>query len=720
MERPGLFFKSLRWALFACMASLCLWAQAPVIAIQPVGGTVAIGSRKTFSVAVTGTSVTCQWRKNAANISGATSRSYTISSVTAAHAGTYDVVVSNASGSVTSNGAVLNISGAPAITTQPQSATKNVGQSTTFTVVATGTAPLTYQWKKNGAAISGATTASLALSNLQLTDAGTYAVTVSNAAGTATSTDATLTVNAAVAPPVISQQPVNQSVAPGQTATFSVVASGGGTLTYAWYQAGGMSGTLIPGATAASYTTPATTLSDNGKGFYVVVTNSAGSVTSSNATLTVGAGISVSITPAATTIAPGGSGSFTATVSGAQNNAVTWTSSAGTLSSITASAVTWTAGVGNGGGPLYPGTYTLTATSQADPSKSATATITVATIVTVSVTPASATVASGGTQAFNVAVGGTANTAVNWTATGGSLSATTGSSVTWTAPAQFGTYTVRATSQADSSKSSAATVNVPSTVALTLSPLSASVPLEGGLTLVATVTGTTNTGVNWIASRGTLSATTGNSVNWTPTNNSSNATVTAISQADPSKQATAQLTVTSNVVVSVAPASPAVQVGTSRDFTATVTGTPTQTVTWSTNGGTFTGSGTTVTWTAPATAGTYQVYATSQADTTRQATATVTVTAAPPVNISVSPTTVSLAAGEAVVLGATLTGTSNPSANWTSTAAGSLSSSSGASVTWTAPQVAGTYSVTAAAAAEPARTATVTIHVNPAVCTPVN
>ena len=87
----------------------------------------------------------------------------------------------------------------------------------------------------------------------------------------------------AASAPSITTQPANVSVTGGNTATFSVAASGSAPLSYQWQK----NGTAIQGATSASYTTPAVSSSDNGATFAVVVSNSAGSVTSNNATLTV-------------------------------------------------------------------------------------------------------------------------------------------------------------------------------------------------------------------------------------------------------------------------------------------------------------------------------------------------------------------------------------------------------------------------------------------------
>src|ERR1700722_18429531 len=181
---------------------------------------------------------------------------------------------------------VNSATGAPTITAQPANQTVTAGQTATFTVAATGTAPLSYQWQKNGSAISGATSASYTTPATASSDNGSaFKVVVSNSTGSVTSSAATLMVNSAVVAPTISAQPANQAVTAGQTATFTVTASGTAPLSYQWQK----NGTNISGATSASYTTPATASTDNGSTFKVVVSNSAGSVTSSAASLTVNA-----------------------------------------------------------------------------------------------------------------------------------------------------------------------------------------------------------------------------------------------------------------------------------------------------------------------------------------------------------------------------------------------------------------------------------------------
>jgi hypothetical protein len=276
---------------------------APSITTQPGNQTVTVGQTATFSVVATGTApLSYQWQQNTGTgfvaISGATSSSYTTPSTSSSNSGnTFNVIVTNSAGSVTSNAATLTVSSAspvpPSIATQPGNQTVGVGQTATFSVVATGTAPLGYQWQQNTGtgfvAISGATSSSYTTPPTSSSNSGNrFNVIVTNSAGSVTSNAATLTVNSASpVPPSIATQPGNQTVTVGQTATFSVVATGTAPLSYQWQQNTGTGFVAISGATSSSYTTPPTSNSNNGNTFNVIVTNSAGSATSNAATLTV-------------------------------------------------------------------------------------------------------------------------------------------------------------------------------------------------------------------------------------------------------------------------------------------------------------------------------------------------------------------------------------------------------------------------------------------------
>jgi hypothetical protein len=263
-------------------------ATPPTIATQPQSATVNSGQTATFTVVADGSApFTYQWSRNSTAIAGATSASYTTPITVDADTGaTFSVVVRNAVGNATSNLATLTVTPKlvmPEITAQPQSVSVDAGQAASFNVTATGTAPLSYQWKRGGTDIAGATAANYTLAATTFADNNAqFTVTVSNLAGSVTSEAATLSV-AQIVPVKITTQPADAHVVLGQTASFSVVASGTGPLSYQWRK----NGTNIAGATDVSYTTPATVPADNNALFSVVVSNTAGPVTSADATLTV-------------------------------------------------------------------------------------------------------------------------------------------------------------------------------------------------------------------------------------------------------------------------------------------------------------------------------------------------------------------------------------------------------------------------------------------------
>ena len=207
----------------------------------------------------------------------------------------FDVVVSNSAGSVTSSAATLTVTSsasAPTISTQPANQTVTVGQTATFSVTANGATPLSYQWRKNTANISGATSPTYTTPATVASDNGAkFDVVVSNSVGSTTSNAATLTVSAVPIAPSITTQPANQTVNAGQTASFSVVATGTTPLSYQWQE----NGSNISGATSASYTTPVTTTADNGEQFRVVIGNSVGNITSNIAALTVNPAVASSV-----------------------------------------------------------------------------------------------------------------------------------------------------------------------------------------------------------------------------------------------------------------------------------------------------------------------------------------------------------------------------------------------------------------------------------------
>ncbi|MDR2862906.1 MAG: immunoglobulin domain-containing protein, partial [Puniceicoccales bacterium] len=267
-------------------------ATAPVIISNPASQTIGEGGSVSFSVSATGTApLAYQWYKDNVIQTGKISRQLVLSNVTGADAGGYTVTVTNVAGAATSAVATLTVTTpspvviAPAIVTQPASQTVKAGSNVTFTVAATGSAPLSYQWSKDGIALSGKNAGQLVLANVTAADEGVYSVTVSNAAGVAPSANAKLTVTTLPPPtaiPVITAQPASQTVNEGGLVVFAVTAAGAPPLSYQWYK----NGSLLSGKTSSLLVLTNAVSADAGS-YTVVVSSTAGSVTSAIATLTI-------------------------------------------------------------------------------------------------------------------------------------------------------------------------------------------------------------------------------------------------------------------------------------------------------------------------------------------------------------------------------------------------------------------------------------------------
>ncbi len=218
---------------------------------------------------------------NGSTISGSATSTLVINNAQAADSGTYFLIATNSAGLVTNSMTLTVSSGnvAPGIT---GSANQTVVQTSngTFNVSVSGLPVPTLQWRVNGADIAGQTNSSLTVSNVQYAQNGyVYSVVASNVAGMATNS-AILYV---LVPPSISQSPTNLTVTVGNSATFSVTASGMPAVAYQWNR----NGSPIANATNAAYSIASTQGVDNGAVFSVIVSNSVGSVTSSNGVLTV-------------------------------------------------------------------------------------------------------------------------------------------------------------------------------------------------------------------------------------------------------------------------------------------------------------------------------------------------------------------------------------------------------------------------------------------------
>jgi hypothetical protein len=297
--------------------------EVPTLSFASIG-TQNYGSSTPFSVSATSASsgaVTYAVVSGPATISG--------NQVTVTGAGTVVLSASQAASGdyvaaaiVTTSFTVTAV--APSITSQPISQNLCIGAPLTLSVTANNAN--SYQWNRNAAPISGATSSSYTVSSAIPGDAGNYTVTVTNGSGSVTSNPATVVVGS-----TITTQPASLSVYAFQTATFSVAASGISPFTYQWYQDVSGTTTAISGATSSVYTTGSLSTGQSGNQYFATVTDSCTAstpLTSSSATLTVSAGTgtppTITTQPAGQTVAAGGTATFTAAATGSPTLAYQW------------------------------------------------------------------------------------------------------------------------------------------------------------------------------------------------------------------------------------------------------------------------------------------------------------------------------------------------------------------------------------------------------------
>jgi Galactose oxidase, central domain/Kelch motif len=320
----------------------------------------------------------------------------------------------------------------------------------------------------------------------------------------------------------VSVQPSSATVLLSTSQPFMAVVTGTTNVAVTWsVKEGGAGGSID---NQGNYTAPQIAGT-----YHVIATSIADQSKSGSATITVPLAVNVSPNPA--TVFLGGTQTFTATVAGSNNQAVTWSVQEGTAGGSIDNQGNYTA-------PQVPGTFHVVATSLADPTQSAPATVTVPP-VSVTVSPDPATVFLGATQAFTATVTAT-NTAVTWSVQEGAAGGSIDSQGNYTAPQVIGTYHVIATSLADKTKSGSATITVPP-VAVSISPTADTLGPNSQRTFVATVTGTTNTTVTWMITEGAAGGTVVDG-SYTAPAKQGTFHVVATSVADPTKSATATVT----------------------------------------------------------------------------------------------------------------------------------------------------------------------------------
>ncbi len=342
-------------ALFRCVVSnsagevtsaeaqlLVMTPRPPIITADPRDTTVRDGHSAGFAVAAIGNPpLLYQWQRDGLDIPGATAPRYDLSVATRLDSGvTFRCIVSNSIGRDTSRSAVLTVLPMPpSISGQPAAQVVLAGETASFSVRANGTRPLLYQWQKDSIDIPGATDSSYGTPLMSSADSGTvFRCVVLNAAGSTVSAGAYLTV-ITPRPAEVTVDPQDTTVLDEQPAAFAVSAVGSLPLAYQWQK----NDRDVIGATGLAYTLPTVSLADSGTTFRCIVSNSAGTDTSSEALLHVQpAPPVITSQPAARTVVTGNAITFSIAARGTPPLSYQWRRNGSPIPGATDSSYTLT------------------------------------------------------------------------------------------------------------------------------------------------------------------------------------------------------------------------------------------------------------------------------------------------------------------------------------------------------------------------------------------
>jgi hypothetical protein len=636
---------SIPCSLSTTSVTVSLTVGSTTINTQPVSQAVCAGANVTFSVSASGSGLTYQWRKSGANIGGATSSSYTINGVTAGDAANYDVVITGSCGNVTSNTATLTINAATQIGTNPTHQTVCAGGSATFSVSATGTGTLTYQWRKGGVNIGGATSSTYTINPAAAGDAGNYDVIVTGTCGSVTSTTASLTVNAVTA---INTQPTNQSSCIGGSVTFSVSAVGT-NLTYQWKKGG----VDIGSATLSSYTINPVGAGDAAT-YTVVVTGTCGAVTSNGATLTLSAGTVINTQPASQPACLGGSITFSVSASGSGTVTYQWRKGGVNIDGATSSSYTIN--------PVTAGdaaNYDVLVSSLCGNTTSNAATLSILPTTSIGTQPTNQTVCLGSNATFTVAASGD-NITYQWRKGGVNIGGATLSSYTLTGvvAGDVGNYDVVVTGTCGTVTSTTVSLSL-GNVVISSNPANQTVCAGTNVTFSVTVTGL---GLSYQWRKGGVNIGGATSSSYTITGvaigDAGSYDVVVTGTCGPVTSNTATLTVNTSPVITTQPLSQSVCSGGNVTFSVIATGTG-LTYQWRKGGvniGGATSSSYTITAAVTGDAGNYDVVVSGTCAPSATSSVAVLTINQPP-SITTQPQTQTTFVGSSVTFSVTATGT---------------------------------------------------------------
>jgi hypothetical protein len=265
-------------------------SAAPQITVQPAMHIICAGTNVVLNVGAVGIgAVSYQWQVNRTNLIGQTTGTLVLNNIQPVQQGHYRVLVTDQTGTPTSDEGLVVVLFPPTFVGQPTSVSVRSGESATFSAIATGKESPTLQWRLNGFPIAGATNRTYSVGSASTANAGNYDCVANNSCGTTLSTGAALTVDA---PPLIVTNPTSQTVLLGTTVSFTVTSSGSAPLSYRWCK----NGVDIPGAIATTLTIPNAQFSDEAN-YTAKATNPRGTATSQPATLTINGAPVITLQP---------------------------------------------------------------------------------------------------------------------------------------------------------------------------------------------------------------------------------------------------------------------------------------------------------------------------------------------------------------------------------------------------------------------------------------
>lgn len=550
----------------------------PVVTASPQSQTVCEGDSVTFGVTVTGDPApTFQWRHDGENIIDATNASLTIDPVSTLNGGTYDVVVTNACDTATSNSAILTVHTAPVITVAPQSQTVCEGDPVTFSVTATGDPAPTYQWKHDGIDIPGATGTSLTIASVTTGDAGDYSVVVSNECG-APAPLAMLTVHTA---PEVFHLSIFTPICEGGSTTISVGASGVPAPTYQWRH----DGENIPGATGDELTISNATVADEGD-YDVVISNECGQVVSPSRHLEIYTAPVITVAPQSQTVCEGDPVTFNVTATGDPAPTYQWRHDGEDIVGATDASLVISAVATDDGGE-----YVVVVTNTCESVPSTIATLTVHTVPSItSITAYPDTVCAGESVTLGVTVTSVPAPTFQWRLDGNDVPGATDASLTieHVTTNDAGTYVVEVTNECGSVFSDDMPLTVHTLPTITTQPQSQTVCEGGPVTFTIAATSDTAPTYRWYHDGAEIMDATDASLtiaSVSAIDDAGDYQVEVTNACGPAFSAIAVLTVHTAPIVTIDPTTQGACEGGAVTLSVTASGDPAPTFQWRHNGG---------------------------------------------------------------------------------------------------------------------------------------